>query len=77
MFEILRHWSIQLLCRCLYGTAESRIFHRTPAGRTAGERQGERGTEVAMCCYLSHASPPLPPPHNARLSHRLRLRYQD
>ncbi len=53
----------------VYGTAESRIFHRTPAGTQRKGRQGEKGMGVAMGCYLSHANPPpaFPPPPTLRI----------
>ncbi len=54
------------------------FFIEPPPDAQRKERQGERGMWVAMSCYLSHATPPLPPPpHTAHLSHRLRPRNQD
>jgi hypothetical protein len=70
--------SIFLICCC---TALLKAeFFIEPLPDTQRRRRGERGIGIAMGCYLpTPALPPLPlpPPHITRLSHRLRLRYQD
>ncbi len=58
------------------------FFIEPPPDTQQKRRRGERGTRVAMGCYLSQASPspplPLPPPpHTTQLSHCLWQRYQD
>ena len=47
------------------------FFIEPPPDTQRKERQGKRGLWVAMSCYLSHASPPLPlppPPHRASVA---------
>ena len=46
------------------------FFIEPPPDTQRKERQGKRGLGVAMSCYLSHASPPLPlpPPHCASVA---------
>jgi hypothetical protein len=47
---------------------KAEFFIEPPPDAQRKERQGERGTGVAMSCYLSHASLPLPPPPPHRAS---------
>ncbi len=51
----------------LYGTAKSRIFHRTPAGYTAKKktrRKRNRGCQKLLSVARQPLPlPPLPPPH--------------
>ncbi len=54
-------------CHCT-ALLKAEFFIEPPPDTQPKERQGERGTGVAMSCYLSHANPPLPPPPPHRAS---------
>ncbi len=72
---------VQMVTHCpCTALLNAELFIEPPPDTQRKRRRGERGIGVAMGCYLSQASPspPFPSlPPTARLSHRLRLRYQD
>jgi hypothetical protein len=49
---------------------EAEFFIEPPPDTQRIRRRGERGTGVAMGCYLSHVSPsaPSPPPHRSSVA---------
>ncbi len=63
----------------LYGTAQSGIFYRAPAGYTAKKMRRKRDWGYQGLLSIAHQPLPPPPfpPHTARLLHCLGLRYQD
>jgi hypothetical protein len=73
LVPLLGRSNLKLLCRRLYCTAESRIFHRTPTGYTAERktrRKRNRGCYGLLSIPRQPSSPPTspPPPHRASVT---------